>query len=102
MSGRRVHSRFSQMFVDGQLRISKDVTVQTDAAAGEIAVLCPVPGVVGDEMTLALVDGAGETELRVRVVESRLEIVNGVMRHRVRLAVRSTSVGPIDAAPQQS
>ena len=43
-----------------------------------------VPGVVDEELTLGLVGRDGQLDLRVRVLESRPQVMNGVVRHRLR------------------
>ena len=86
MSGRRIHSRYQRVTPwAGQMCISRDVTVQVDGTSNEIAVLSDAPGVVDEELTLALVSSSGNMNLRVKVVDSRPQIVEGVLRHRVRL-----------------
>lgn len=74
------------------MRISRDVAVQVGEASSEIAVLSDAPGVVDEELTLALVSSAGDMDLRVRVVDSRPQIVNGVLRHRVRLQLLAAEI----------
>lgn len=88
MSGRRIYPRFREgVPCDGQLRISHDVAVQVDERTSEVTVLSDAPAVVGEELTLALVSAAGTMEFVVRVAESRPQIVNGTVRHSVRLAM---------------
>lgn len=76
----------------GRMRISRDVAVQVGEASSEIAVLSDAPGIVDEELTLALVSSAGDMDLRVRVVDSRPQIVDGVLRHRVRLQLLSAEI----------
>ncbi|HXW05325.1 MAG TPA: hypothetical protein VD833_08840 [Vicinamibacterales bacterium] len=78
----------------GQIRISRDVAVQVDERTSELAVLSDTPGVVGEELTLALVSNASDMDLRVRVIDSRPQIVSGVLRHRVRLQLLSAEIPP--------
>jgi hypothetical protein len=86
VSGRRVYPRFRQVApATGLIRISRDVAVDAAVGGTAISVLSDVPGVIGEELTLALVSSAGETELRVRVADSRPQFVDGVMRHQMRL-----------------
>ena len=65
--------------------ISRDVTVHVDGTSNEIAVLSDAPGVVDEELTLVLMSSAGNMDLRVKVVDSRPQIIEGMLRHRVRL-----------------
>jgi len=67
------------------MRVSCDVSVDTELFGSELTVLGDVPGVVDEELTLGLVGRDGQLDLRVRVLESRPQITNGVVRHRLRL-----------------
>jgi hypothetical protein len=67
------------------MRISCDVSVDTDLFGSELIVLGDVPGVVNEELTLGLVGRDGQLDLRVRVLESKPQITDGVVRHRLRL-----------------
>jgi hypothetical protein len=87
---------------DAQIRISRDVAVQAEHTSGELAVLSDAAGVIGEELTLALVNGAGERELRVKVVDSRPHLVNGAVRHRVRLEIVSAGSIAADAESERS
>ena len=79
--------RFRQDAPAGQIRISRDVAVQADEATSEIFVVSDAAAVVGEVLTLALVSSDGEMEFRVRVAESRPHLIDGAMRHRLRLEV---------------
>lgn len=97
MSGRRFYPRFEHGApTEGLIRVLRDVAIQYDEYTGALAILSDTPGVVGEELTLALVGAEGEIELRVRIVASRPEIVAGVLRHRLELLVleREMTVGP--------
>ena len=90
MSGRRVYPRFREAAPwIGQMRLSQDVSVQVGEAANELTVLSDAPGVLDEKLTLALVSSAGEMELQVKVIDSRPHVVDGVVRHRVRLEMTS-------------
>ena len=67
------------------MRVSCDVSVDTELLGSELTVLGDVPGVVDEELTLGLVGRDGQLDLRVRVLESRPQVTNGVVRHRLRL-----------------
>jgi len=67
------------------MRVSCDVSVDTALCGSELTVLGDVPGVVDEELTLGLVGRDGQLDLRVRVLESRPQVANGVVRHRLRL-----------------
>jgi hypothetical protein len=81
--------------------ISRDVTVQIDGTSNEIAVLSDAPGVVDEELTLALMSNAGSMDLRVKVVDSRPQIVEGVLRHRVRLQLLAAETSAGDDGSMQ-
>ena len=103
MSGRRIYSRYQLAAPsEGQLCISRDVTVHVNEASDEIAVLSNVPGVVDEELTLALESSAGNLDLRVKVVDSRPQIVEGLLRHRLRLQLLAaeTPAGDERSLPQ--
>jgi hypothetical protein len=87
MSGRRSHPRFMVATPwDGAMRVLRDVVIhRTDRE--ELQAVSHVPAVAGEVMTLDLM-GAGTTlGLRVKVVDSRPVMVEGSVRHRIRLAV---------------
>lgn len=67
------------------MRVSCDVSVDRELFGSELTVLGDVPGVVDEELTLGLVGRDGQLDLRVRVLESRPQVANGVVRHRLRL-----------------
>jgi hypothetical protein len=96
MSGRRSHPRFMVATPwDGAMRVLRDVVIQhTDR--DELQAVSNVPAVAGEDMTLDLM-GAGTTlGLKVRVIDSRPVMVEGAVRHRIRLAVLNalTAVSP--------
>jgi hypothetical protein len=87
MSGRRSHPRFMVATPwDGAMRVLRDVVIQhTDR--DELQAVSHVPAVAGEDMTLDLM-GAGTTlGLKVRVIDSRPVMVEGAVRHRIRLTV---------------
>ena len=90
MSGRRSHPRFAVATPwDGAMRVLRDVVI-LGADANELHAVSHVPGMVGEEMTLDVM-GAGTTlGLKVKVIDSRPMMVEGAVRHRIRLAVKST------------
>ena len=94
MSGRRRHERFAPAQPwDGALSVLRDVIVQADPGGGLITI-GQAPGVIGEQMTLD-VAGAGQVvTLKVRVQESRPVILDGNVRHRVRLEVLERSRRP--------
>lgn len=91
MSGRRSHPRFAVASPwEGSLRVLKDVVVQRTERE-ELLAISHTAGVLGEEMTLDLL-GSGKTlALRVHVIESRPVIIEGTVRHRLRLRMVSVS-----------
>ena len=87
MSGRRRHPRFGPAHAwDGAVRILRDVIVQAEPD-GRLLALGHVPGVAGEQLDLELA-GAGESvSLRVQVIGSRPVILDGGVRHWVRLEI---------------
>jgi len=87
MSGRRRHPRFAAAQAwDGAVRILRDVMVHAEPD-GRLLALGQAPGVAGETLGLELA-GAGESvSLRVQVVGSRPVIVDGGVRHWVRLEI---------------
>jgi hypothetical protein len=90
VSGRRVYPRFGKVAsADGQVRISRDVVVEADEITNEISVLTDSPVAVGEQMTLALVNSAGGVDMPVTVLDSRPDIADGRLRHRLLLGIAS-------------
>lgn len=90
MSGRRVHQRFRQRPpAPGQMWVARDVVVETDQTSGDIVALSDTPAAVGEQLILTLVGSQGERELHVTVVDTRPQIVGGMVRHSMRLAIVS-------------
>jgi len=90
MSGRRSHPRYAVATPwDGAMRVLRDVVILR-SESDELHAVSHVPGISGEEMTLDLI-GAGSTlGLKVKVIDSRPMMVEGAVRHRIRLEVRDT------------
>ena len=69
--------------MDGVLRILRDVVVKR-LKNGDIVATGSEPGLVGEIVTLHLVGGG---DVRARVADSRPVLVDGFVRHRLRLVV---------------
>jgi hypothetical protein len=67
------------------LEVWQDVTVEFEGS-GAFAVVSRSPGHVGELATLHIVRGERTVSVRVRVTESRLGVVDGDVRHLLRLA----------------
>lgn len=68
------------------MRVLRNVVVdRTDR--DELLVVSHGPAIVDEEMSLDLMGAGRSLELKVRVLESRPVIVDGAVRHRIRLSV---------------
>jgi hypothetical protein len=86
VSGRRVFPRFRTFGAWlGQLRISKQVAV--DLTEPGLTVISDSPGVVDEEFSLALVYGGRHVDVKVRVVATSPQVLEGVLRHQLKLDV---------------
>jgi hypothetical protein len=68
------------------MRILRDVVVDR-TSRDELMAVCQVPGVLGETMTLDLMGGGITLGLRVTVLESRPVVIDGSVRHRLRLGM---------------
>ena len=87
MSGRRSHPRFAVATPwHGAIRILRDVVVNR-TGDDELLAVSNAAAVVGEVLSLELM-GAGQTAMvKVRVLDSRPVIIDGTVRHRVRLGL---------------
>jgi hypothetical protein len=93
MLGRRSYKRFKVTpSAKGVMRILRDIVVQW-TRDNEWTAIAREAGVVGEILVLDL--GVGEVPLRypVRVLESRPVIIEGTVRHQLRLQVQHAAVG---------
>ena len=87
MAGRRRHERFALSgLLEGALRVRRDVTVET-SADGSLEVISDTPGIPDEILTLDLIGVRASTSLTVQVIDSRPVVVDGVVRHSLRLSV---------------
>jgi hypothetical protein len=68
------------------MRVLRDVVLQR-TEKDELQAVSQVPGMAGEEMTLDLMGAGATLGLRVRVIDSRPMMLEGAVRHRIRLAV---------------
>jgi hypothetical protein len=68
------------------MQVLRDVIVQRDGDIGLVAI-GQAPGVVGEQLTLDLAGGGHLVTCQVRVEESRPVILDGSVRHRIRLGI---------------
>ena len=99
MSGRRSHPRFAVATPwDGAMRVLRDVVIQR-SESGDLEAVSQQSAIAGEEMTLDVVGGGETIGLRVRVIDSRPMILNGSVRHRIRLALLNGELTePVTAA----
>lgn len=87
MTGRRSHTRFVIASPwSGVVRILRDAVVdRTDR--DELLAITHSAAVIGEELSVNLMGAGQNVAVTVRVIESRPVIVDGTVRHRVRLAL---------------
>lgn len=90
MAGRRGHSRFEMANAEGVLRVLTDVSVHRENAQEFVATGCDA-ALPGELVTIHI---AGDRDVRARVVESRPVMVNGSVRHRLRLEALARDTQP--------
>lgn len=87
MSGRRSHPRFAVAIPwNGAMRVLRDVIVDR-SGRDELLAVSHVPAITGEDMSLDLISAGRNLALKVKVLESRPVMVEGAVRHRIRLAV---------------
>jgi hypothetical protein len=73
------------------MRVLRGVVIQRTEQDGLYAI-SQVPAVAGEEMTLDLMGAGATLGLRVRVIDSRPVMVEGAVRHQIRLEVVSNGI----------
>ncbi len=87
MRGQRRDPRFGlSVPLEGSLRIPGDVVVE-QWGGGEVWVVSSAPAGAGELLTLDLTGAGPPVTMSVRVVESVPVLVDGVVRHGLRLAI---------------
>lgn len=90
MSGRRSHLRFEVVqSPEGVLRVMRDVLVQS-VGRDEVVAISREPGILGEAVTLDVSAEQPGSGVQARVVESQPIVVNGTVRHRLRLETVGT------------
>ena len=72
------------------MRVLRDVILHRSGPE-ELLALSQTPGLIGEEMTLDVIGGGSSIGLRVKVVDSRPLMVDGAVRHRIRLELLTGS-----------
>lgn len=89
MSGRRSHPRVAvSPATQGSLRLLRDVVVQR-VEEREVVAISRDPGTKGEALVLEVSTGLEVERLQCRVIDSAPLIVDGCLRHRLRLQVVS-------------
>jgi hypothetical protein len=78
------------------MRVLRDVVIhRTDD--NELHAVSHAPAIIGEEMTLDVMGAGATVGFKVKVLESRPVMIDGAVRHRVRLAVLNAD-GQVQAA----
>lgn len=84
MSGRRSHARFAVLqSPTGILRVLRDIDIQS-LTNGHIVAVSREPGVLGELVLVQFPAQTGEA-LRTRVLDSQPVVMDGAVRHQLRL-----------------
>jgi hypothetical protein len=85
MTKRRRHQRYGLASLEkGVLEVLEDVAMESEDG-GELVITSRTAPVVGHEAIVHVAGATGTRSIQVRVIESRLHVVEGDVRHRVRL-----------------
>ena len=106
MSGRRGHQRLTIGHrAEGAVRIVRDVVIER-IDHEELVIISTTAAVSGEEMSLELLTANGRTATTVTVRDSRPAVIDGAIRHRLRVAVMAENTqtqsdgGPLTDSPQ--
>lgn len=103
MTGRRRHPRFELVNTEGVIRVLHDVMVRR-VGDDEFIAIALEPVLTGETVTMHLA-GAQPTAMPMKVVDNQPVIVDGAIRHRLRLVLIGATVagatGPVDATPRR-
>ena len=95
MSGRRSHARFAVLqSPEGVLRVLRDIIVQS-STDDHIVALSREPGVLGELVSVEFPAEANGV-VRARVHESQPIVVDGTVRHQLRLQHIGAAASPHD------
>jgi hypothetical protein len=84
MFGRRNYHRYGVSNAEGHLRVVRDVTV-FHGVEHEFVVISEDPEPSGEQLTLERIVDGQVTSMDVSVIDSQPAIVDGTIRHRLRL-----------------
>ena len=87
MSGRRSHPRFAVANPwNGAIRILRDVVINR-TGEDELLAVSNAAAVVGELLSLEVMGAGQSAVVKVRVLDSRPVIIDGTVRHRIRLGL---------------
>ncbi len=96
MAGRRSHPRFAVASPwNGEMRVLRDVAIHR-TQDGEFLAVSQAPAIAGERMTLHLMGGGASVGMRVQVLDSRPVVIDGGVRHRIRLSIDGAGVSATD------
>jgi len=84
----------------GQLRALRQVDVALSEVGGPLSVISDGPGVVGEELTLALVQGNDHVDVHVRVIATIPRVIDQRLRHQLQLEVIESAASNDSGAAQ--
>jgi len=90
MAGRRRNARFEIANAEGVLRVLADVSMHRGNGHDFVATGCEA-ALPGELVTIHI---AGTADVRARVVDSRPVMVDGLVRHRLRLEALTGDTRP--------
>ena len=81
---------------DGAMQVLREVVINRvyEGEREEFIAVSTAPAVIGEVMSLDLMTGGSNVALSVRVLGSQPVMVNGNVRHEIRLGVESAAVMP--------
>lgn len=81
---------------DGAMQVLREVAINRvyQGEREEFIAVSTAPAVIGEVMSLELMTGGSNVALSVRVLGSQPVMVNGNVRHEIRLGVESAAVMP--------
>lgn len=97
MTGRRGFNRFTLPAAswEGELRVLHDVVNAERSEDGELVLISHEPGIVGEVLLLDRTVSGRDVTTQVRVLESQPVVLDGSVRHRLRLEeLRTDGAGP--------
>lgn len=96
MAGRRSHPRFAVASPwNGEMRVLRDVAIHR-TQDGEFLAVSQAPAIAGERMTLHLMGGGASVGMRVQVLDSRPVVIDGAVRHRIRLSLDGAGISASD------